>query len=143
MKFLKEERLCSKTLIEMLFDNGSSFLLFPYRISYFFYTQPNHTSQIAANQLPKKTVCPVQILISVSKKKFKHATDRNRLKRQTREAYRLNKKTFYEAILPKLQDQNQALLFAVQYIHNTHHDYALLDSKMQLILKKMTTLQNK
>ena len=38
---------------------------------------------------------PVQILISVPKKRFKHAVDRNRVKRQVREAYRLHKQVLY------------------------------------------------
>ena len=41
---------------------------------------------------------PVQILISVPKKRFKHAVDRNRVKRQVREAYRLHKQVLYEAL---------------------------------------------
>ncbi|MCJ8164836.1 ribonuclease P protein component [Pontibacter sp. E15-1] len=75
--FSKEERLCSKRLIALLFSKGSSFNLYPLRFVY-------HTPQDAP---PAQT----QVLISVSKRYFKRATDRNRLKRQIREAYRLNK----------------------------------------------------
>lgn len=41
---------------------------------------------------------PVQVLTSVGKRHFKHAVDRNRVKRQIREAYRLNKHILYDII---------------------------------------------
>ncbi|WP_162428479.1 ribonuclease P protein component [Pontibacter pudoricolor] len=75
--FSKEERLCSKRLITLLFSKGSSFNLYPLR--FVFYTEPGTTP------------APTQVVISVSKRHFKRAVDRNRLKRQMREAYRLNK----------------------------------------------------
>ena len=75
--FSKEERLCSKRLITLLFSKGSSFNLYPLRFVY--YTEPGTTP------------APTQVVISVSKRHFKRAVDRNRLKRQIREAYRLNK----------------------------------------------------
>jgi ribonuclease P protein component len=75
--FSKEERLCSKRLITLLFSKGSSFNLYPLRFVY--YTEPGITP------------APTQVVISVSKRHFKRAVDRNRLKRQMREAYRLNK----------------------------------------------------
>ncbi|MCC9168341.1 ribonuclease P protein component [Pontibacter harenae] len=76
--FSKEERLCSKRLIALLFSKGSSFNLYPLRFVY-------HTPQEEA--FPAAT----QVILSVSKRHFKRAVDRNRLKRQMREAYRLNK----------------------------------------------------
>jgi ribonuclease P protein component len=79
--FSKEEHLCSKRLISLLFSKGSSFNLYPLRFVY-------HTPQ-------DMSPGPPQVLISVSKRYFKRATDRNRLKRQMREAYRLNKYILY------------------------------------------------
>lgn len=75
--FSKEEHLCSKRLIALLFSKGSSFNLYPLRFIY-------HSPQ----DVPAGST---QVLISVSKRYFKRAVDRNRLKRQIREAYRLNK----------------------------------------------------
>jgi ribonuclease P protein component len=75
--FPREERLRSKKLIAELFAKGSSFNLYPLRFVYLKYPQP--------------AACPPQILVSVSKKYFKKAVDRNCLKRQMREAYRQNK----------------------------------------------------
>ena len=76
--FPKEEHLCRKKLIEELFSKqGSSFGVYPLRIVWI--------------PAPAPTTTPPQVLISVSKRTFKRAVDRNRLKRLIREAYRLNK----------------------------------------------------
>ena len=75
--FKKEERLCNKKLIDKLFHNGSSFLCYPYRVSW-----------LAVAEVVE---FPVQVLIAVPKKRYKRAIDRNLLKRRIREAYRLNK----------------------------------------------------
>jgi ribonuclease P protein component len=84
--FRKEEKLKKEKLIEELFSKGSSFHLFPFKV----YTLSNPDSSAPFNQ----------ILISVPKKTFKKATDRNLVKRRIREAYRLNK--FAIAASPKL-----------------------------------------
>ena len=70
--FSKAERLCSRKAIDKLFAEGKSFTLFPLRILH----------------LPQETN---QVLISVSKRRFKRAVDRNAIKRRIREGYRLNK----------------------------------------------------
>lgn len=75
--FRKEERLSKEKLIQELFDKGSSFYLFPFKVFF----MPNPDQGIAFHQ----------VVISVSKRNFKRAVDRNLIKRRIREAYRLNK----------------------------------------------------
>ena len=75
--FRKEERLSKDKLIQELFDKGSSFYLFPFKV--FFMPNPDESALFH------------QIVISVSKRNFKRAVDRNLIKRRIREAYRLNK----------------------------------------------------
>ncbi|MDN4166175.1 ribonuclease P protein component [Cytophagales bacterium LB-30] len=74
-RFTKAERLSSKKKIEELFAKGSSIYLYPFRLVYIAHTEP----------------APHQLLISVSKRNFKKAVDRNRIKRLIRETYRTNK----------------------------------------------------
>jgi len=75
--FRKEERLNKEKLIQELFDTGSSFYLFPFKVL----TRPNPDAGFPVHQ----------VLISVSKKHFKKAVDRNLIKRRVRESFRLNK----------------------------------------------------
>jgi|SRR5688572_18852415 ribonuclease P protein component len=75
--FKKEERLSKEKIIQELFDKGSSFYLYPFKVFFL----PNRDSEYPYHQ----------ILISVSKKNFKKAVDRNLIKRRIREGYRLNK----------------------------------------------------
>jgi ribonuclease P protein component len=76
-KFRKEERLHKEKLIQELFDKGSSFYLYPFKV--YFLSNPASNSPFH------------QVLISVSKKNFKKAVDRNLIKRRMRESFRLNK----------------------------------------------------
>jgi ribonuclease P protein component len=73
--FPKSERLHKKKTIQELFEKGSSFYLYPFRV--YFQAGPADLSH--------------QAMFSVSKRNFKRAVDRNLLKRRMREAYRLNK----------------------------------------------------
>lgn len=77
--FVKAERLHSKKLIQELFTKGSSFYLSPFKILVLAHPDQNTPQH--------------EILISVSKRNFKKAVDRNLLKRRIREAYRTEKQT--------------------------------------------------
>ena len=80
----KHERLKSRKAIDQLFSEGKKLLVAPYRVLY----------NIA------QTNEPPALLFStgVSAKNFKRAVDRNRVKRLTREAYRLQKKDLAEKV---------------------------------------------
>lgn len=76
-RFRKEEKLKKKKDIKELFEKGSSFYLYPFKVI----VKDNQDQNGAFNQL----------LISVPARNFKRAVDRNLIKRRIREAYRLNK----------------------------------------------------
>lgn len=84
----KNEKLKSRKQIDALFAGGKTFMSFPLRVSY----------QLAPIEEGEKS--GIQIGVSASKRNFKRAVDRNRIKRLLREAYRLQKKdivTFLQA----------------------------------------------
>lgn len=118
--FSKEERLCSVKLIDKLFHNGSSFLLYPFRIVWL------------RESLPAEN--PVQVLISVPKKKFKRAVDRNLLKRRIREIYRLQKS---EHLYPFLADHSVTLILGINYIGNEIGEYTFLQKKFNAAILKL------
>jgi ribonuclease P protein component len=119
--FKKEERLCSKKLIEELFHDGSSFLLYPFRIVWL------------KHGLPVEV--PVQALINVPKRRFKKAVERNLLKRRIREVYRLHKA---DQLYPFLKSHSAQLLLGIQYVGKDIADYEFIHKKFILAL---TTLK--
>ena len=84
--FEKAEKLKSRKAVEELFARGKSLNVFPIRISYKFLPLP----------ADEKTV--LQVGVSVSKRNFKRAVDRNRIKRLLRETYRLQKRELIEVL---------------------------------------------
>lgn len=100
--FPKKERLFLRNRVETLFSKGKSFVVFPYRV--IFYLEPvqeeifaQRSQEGEENKFERKTTAylpTAELLISVAKRRFKHAVDRNRCKRITREAYRLHKAPF-------------------------------------------------
>ena len=118
--FTKEERLCSQKQIELLFNNSSSFILYPFRIVW--------TSQTLAD-----APYPAEIAISVPKKRFKRAVDRNKIKRLIREAYRKNKG---ELFYPFLSQKDIKLSFILIYVSNELFTAVDMEKKLNLCLNK-------
>ena len=112
----KNERLKSRKQIEQLFNSGKSFSLFPFKIYYFF-----------------SPLLPTQFGVGVSGKNFKKAVDRNRIKRLTREAYRLQNLSLKE----KLKEKNIQLNVFFVYIDKELPDFNLVKEKLAVALKKL------
>ena len=106
---MKSERIVSQKLIDELFGgtHSHSQVVYPLRAVYMLTSRPATGSQqpAASSQQPAAgsrqsavsvLSSPVQVLISVPKKRFRHAVDRNRVKRQVREAYRHHKAILIE-----------------------------------------------
>ena len=117
--FNKREKLSSTKATEFLFNNGNSFTEFPFRIIHSLY-------EIESEY-------PVQVLITVPKKRFNKAVDRNRIKRQISAAYRLSKSELYKNI-SKL---NQTLTIAIVYTSSKQESYDKICSKIILSLQRL------
>ena len=113
--FPKKERLKSKKLIEALFSEGQSVSVYPLRLVYL--------------ETTLKTDAHFQTGVSVSKKHFKRAVDRNRIKRLMREAYRLKKGAFFNNITTQY-----ALM--ILYIGKKMPTYTEVETKMNQLLAK-------
>jgi len=111
----KQERLSSKKKIDALFTKGASFYFYPFSIRF----------------LPisdEDTHCH-QMMVSVSKRNFKKAVDRNRVKRLVRESYRLNK---YQ-----LKDAAQYYTIAYIYTAKEVHKFQFVEKKLRGSIKRL------
>jgi len=113
--FSKAEKLKSKKLIEALFQEGKSISAYPLRLVYL---KTEFEDNIAA-----KTG------VSVNKRNFKHAVDRNRIKRLMREAFRLNKHQYFNNI-------STQYAFMILYIGNDKPTFELTNSAMNKLFDK-------
>ena len=75
---------------------------------------------------------PVQLLVSVPKKHFKHAVDRNRVKRQVREAFRLHKQTLHDAVPPTSQ-----LLLAFVWLSDSHSPSVTVERRVVGLMQRV------
>lgn len=118
--FKKNERLCSQILTERLFQGGShSVSAYPLRAVFL----PVDLSEQKG----------VSVLMSVPKKRFHDAVDRNRVKRQLREAYRKHKHHLVEQIAAR----EQGLLIAFIYVSAQIESTAYIEKRMTRILEKI------
>ena len=119
--FRKRERMVSNLLIEALFDSGKSRSVsaFPLRAVY----QTTERREGSA---------PVQVLISVPKKRFHHAVDRNRVKRQIREAYRCHKELLWQQI-----PDDKMMLLGFVWLSDRHSPTAEVEKRIVSILQRI------
>jgi ribonuclease P protein component len=117
--FKKDERLCSKKIIDRLFLEGKSFFVYPVKIVYL-------ETKIPTNS-------PAQAAFSVAKRNFKRAVQRNLIKRRMREVYRLNKMRLYDKI-----GEKQVAVFFI-YTGKTILEYNQIESAIIKGIKMLIT----
>ena len=117
----KHERLKSGKQIEQLFREGKKIAVSPFYIYYI------------VQSIPGEAPYPLQFGVGVSAKNFKRAVDRNRIKRLTKEAYRLEKISLQQ----KLKDKNKQLRIFFIYSGKELPDFNMVKEKMTTALKKL------
>jgi ribonuclease P protein component len=118
--FNREERLKKKKLITRLFNDGKSLSVFPIKLVYL--------------ETEHKGPYKVQAGVSVSKRNFKKAVDRNHIKRLLREVYRKNKYLIYQS------EHTKKHIFMFIYLGKKEMKYDLLEEKMITLLHKFLKL---
>ena len=121
--FPKNERLKSKKTLARLFKEGRSFSVYPIRVVWLKESEP-------------KSV-PLQFTVSVPKKRFKNAVDRNRIKRQIREAYRLNKSELISKLSTKLEKGETFALMMI-YVSTENETYAKIEKSLRRCLERLS-----
>jgi ribonuclease P protein component len=124
MKFTypKNEKLKSKTTIDLLFSKGASVSKYPLRLVYI-------SGDFGEN-------VPIKMGVSVSKKHFKKAVDRNYFKRVLRETYRLNKQLLLD---------NLDTPYAIMFLYQTKDrlTYEEINTKTIQLFEKFLTILKK
>jgi ribonuclease P protein component len=117
----KSYKLKSKKIIESLFNDGETVKQFPFLVKF------------CKQELPSKEV--FQVVFSVSKRKFKKAPDRNRIKRLMRETVRKNKHGLEEY----LKNNNEELALFLIYTNAEIMTYEEMNRKIVLLFERLIT----
>lgn len=127
----KGEKLRHRTLVEGLFKEGKSFYDFPLRLTWRLLDGESLEGSFCHHT--PRGIDPVQMLVTVPKKKLRHAVDRVLMRRRIREAYRLNRR---ELLTPRVPDEG-TLSLAFVWLDKTPAPYAVVEEKMKKLLKKV------
>ncbi|HOG19009.1 MAG TPA: ribonuclease P protein component, partial [Salinivirgaceae bacterium] len=117
----KYERLKSRKAIECLLSDAQTFSLFPVKVLFKVFSGDDTE--------------PLKVCVSVSKRKFKRAVDRNRLKRQMLESWRVNKLELRQ----KLGEKNLRMDVMLIYISKEKEKFAKINEKIEASLKRLIT----
>lgn len=120
--FPKQEKLCGQLRIAALYKEGRRFVAFPLRV----------TIKKSAGTGAENPLC--KVLIWAPKSLFKHAVDRNHLRRLIREAYRLEK----EPLEAYCETQPCTIELAFNYMDKEVHDFETIRRAVRKAIKKIT-----
>ena len=122
-KLYKSEKLRSKIEIERLYAHGTSLIAYPLRAVYLAVPADDNGHPVTA-----------RFLISIPKKRIRHAVNRVLLRRRTREAYRLNR-----ALLEPVTSQGKTVLIGFNWVANDERNYATIERSIRELLSKIAT----
>ena len=122
-RLYKSEKLCSKMEIEKLYFQGTPIIAYPLRAMW-----------LAVPAGEGKHPVVARFLISIPKKRIRHAVSRVLLRRRTREAYRLNRE-----LLEPVPQLGITVLIGFNWLSTHERNYATIERSMKEILKKIST----
>jgi len=117
--FGKDEKLCSQSIIDMLFASGNEVKLYPFVVKFL------ETELIPASS--------IQVAIAVPKKRIKSAVKRNLIRRRIKEAYRLNNQSFKS----KYRSANKGLALFIVFTGPENTNYETISTKLVSLLNKL------
>ena len=120
--FTKAERLCQQYWIDSIFQQGYAFSVFPFKIL------------VSQNPIVNS---PHQILITVSKRNFKRAVDRNAIKRRIREGYRLQKQS-----MPVARSYHVVFIYIAKEMLSSEIIHKKIQDAMTLLTSHETKIIN-
>lgn len=143
----KCERIVSKKLLDELFNSGQSQSLTAFPLRAVWNNLPNSLPQPLQKEGGREG--SIQVLFSVPKRRFKHAVDRNRVKRQLREAYRHHKHLLSVASSSKQETtspplllerlEQASLLIAFIWLSDQHMPSSQIEKRMVQLLTRIAT----
>ena len=122
-RLYKSEKLCSKIEIEQLYAQGTSVIAYPLRAVWLAVPASEDKHHVAA-----------RFLISIPKKRIRHAVDRVLLRRRTREAFRLNRH-----LLDAVKQNGITVLIGFNWLATHDYKYTTIERSMQELLGKIAT----
>lgn len=129
----KPEKLRHKSIIGTLFDKGETIFEYPLRLTWLLLSDEELLCSFRHDVPPR--FGQMQMLITVPKKKRKHAVDRVLMRRRIREAYRLNRIALADVIKAKADTGVLALAFI--YMAPDNLPYSKIEKKMKALLEKV------
>lgn len=141
LTFRKRERLHHRNAVTRLFEEGKSEYAYPLRMFWLILTREQVRAMFHGS-VPAD-LDPLQMMITVPKKKFKHAVDRVWLRRRIREAYRLNRLPLRDKVHAANRGDDGADRFmqlAFIYVGAEKREYASIEKKMMKLLTKAASV---
>ena len=119
LRLYKNEKLCSRTAVNTLFRKGNGTVAYPLRAVY---------------RMHESGEAPAQFLITIPKKRIRHAVNRVLLRRRVREAFRLHRR---QLLHPALANANTSMDIAFVYVADEILSYQVIEEKMKVLLTRM------